>query len=117
MTPEGYVVKSCLDYLAVRGIYAWRSNTGVARPERRDGSRGFVRFGHVGSADILGVMPGGRFLGIECKAPRGNLSRHQLEFGQRVRADGGIYMVVRSVDDLIEQLQELENLAAPEGRV
>ena len=117
MTPEGYVVSACLDYLAVRGIHAWRNNSGVSRPERRDGSRGFVRFGHVGSADIIGVLPGGRFLGIECKAPRGNLSRHQLEFGQRVRADGGIYMVVRSVDDLIEQLQELENLAAPEGRV
>lgn len=117
MTPEGYVVSACLDYLAVRGIHAWRNNSGVSRPERRDGSRGFVRYGHVGSADILGVLPGGRFLAIECKSPRGNLSRHQLDFGRRVRADGGIYLVVRSVDDLIEQLNQIEQIAAPEGRV
>ena len=117
MTPEGAVVSACLDYLAVRGIHAWRNNSGVSRPERRDGSRGFVRFGHVGSADILGVMPGGKFLAVECKAPRGNLSRHQIEFLDRVRQEGGVAIVARSVDDLIEQLQELENLAAPEGRV
>lgn len=71
MTPEGAVVRSCLDYLAVRGIMAWRNNSGATHTERKDGSRGFVRFGRVGSADILGVLPGGRFLAVECKAPRG----------------------------------------------
>lgn len=54
---ETRLVTACLNLLHLRGIYAWRNNTGVARPQRKDGSRGFVRFGKKGSADILGVMP------------------------------------------------------------
>lgn len=66
---EGDIVKACLSYLQAIGVMAWRSNTGAT--ERTDviGRKRFVRFGTKGSPDIMGIMGGGRFLGIECKMP------------------------------------------------
>jgi len=106
MTPEGAVVKSCLDYLAIRNIFAWRNNSGAVKPKRADGSAGFLRFGYVGSADILGILPGGRFLAVECKAGRGKLSDAQRVFLDRIRFEGGLAIVAYSLDDLIAGLKE-----------
>lgn len=101
---ESDVVAAILDYLAVRGIFAWRNQTGAMRTG--DGKR-FVRFGAVGSPDIIGVLPGGRFLGIECKTPRGRLSPHQDLFLARLLDDGALAFVARSVDDVIKQLGDI----------
>ena len=70
MTPESHVLTGCLKYLETRGIYHWRNSTGAVRiaPGR------FMRFGKVGSSDILGILPGGRLLCVECKAPDWRLS-------------------------------------------
>jgi len=99
MTPEGLVVAACLEYLRLRGILAWRNNSGAATIGEGSGRR-FVRFGLVGSADIIGVMPGGRFLAVECKAARGRLSEAQGEFLRRVQDAGGVACVVHGVDEL-----------------
>ena len=96
---EAQVVRACLDYLKLRRIFAFRNNTGAYKVEER-----FVRFGSKGSADILGILPGGRFLAIECKSLNGRLSPAQGEWGERVRAAGGVYLCVRSVGELIEAL-------------
>jgi hypothetical protein len=45
-------------------------------------------------------MPGGRFLGVECKGARGRLSPEQKAFGEAVAERGGVYVVARSVADL-----------------
>jgi hypothetical protein len=77
VTPESQVLEGCLHYLQVRNIYHWRNSTGAVRiaPGR------FMRFGKVGSSDILGVLPGGRLLCVECKAPDGGrLSPEQKQF-------------------------------------
>jgi len=103
--PENAIVKSCLDYLSVMQIFAWRNNTGVARPKRADGSFGFVKFGYVGSSDIF-ALHDGRFIAIECKAEKGRLSQDQISFLDRVRFEGGIAIVARSVDDLAKGLKE-----------
>jgi hypothetical protein len=55
-TPEGAVLAGCLRYLEIRGIYHWRNSTGAVRI----GPGRFMRFGKVGSSDILGVLPGGK---------------------------------------------------------
>ena len=104
--PETKLVAACLRLLQLRGIYAWRNNTGVARPQRKDGSRGFVRFGKKGSADILGVLPGGRFIAVECKVGRNSTTPDQDDFLGRVRAAGGLAVVVRdTVDELDEAIR------------
>jgi hypothetical protein len=101
-TPEGAVVRAVTDYLDIRQILYIRNNTGVARPERKDGSRGFVRFGSVGSADIVCCLPGGRFCAIECKAGRGKLTPAQVEFQRNVIRQGGLHIVAYRVEDVIE---------------
>jgi hypothetical protein len=66
-----------------------------------------MRFGKVGSSDILGILPGGRFLCIECKAPdRGRLSPEQKQFLADARELGALALVVRGWQELDEALRE-----------
>lgn len=97
---EGQIVKSCLDYLRLAGFLAWRSNTGAAVYTNAAGRRRLVRYGEPGVSDILGVLPGGRVLAVECKADGGRLSDAQEAFLGRVRQAGGLALVVRSVTEL-----------------
>jgi hypothetical protein len=101
--PESQVLEGCLHYLQVRGIFHWRNNTGAVQV--RPGQ--FMRFGKVGSSDILGVLPGGRFLAVECKAPDGGrLSPEQKQFLADVRELGALALVVKGWWELDEALRE-----------
>jgi hypothetical protein len=102
--PESDVVAAILAYLAtVRGVIAWRQNTGavaVAATERT--RRRFIRFGVKGLPDILGFRaPDARTIGIEVKRPTEQRVRREQElFLARLAAAGGIALVARSVDDV-----------------
>ena len=61
---ENVVCASCMRVLSLRGIPAFRINSGACRVGKR-----FIRFGAPGLPDIIGVLPDGRFLGVETKAP------------------------------------------------
>ena len=101
---EGAIVSACLEWLAIRRIYAWRNNSGALR----DPGGRLVKFGHPGSADILGVLPGsGRILCIECKTPEGRQSKPQKLFQKMIEQSGGVYILARSVDDLQRHLAGL----------
>ena len=103
MTPEGSVVRAVLDYLAIRGIVAWRNNTtGVYDPTRKAFR---TNAGRNGISDIIGCLPGGRFLAIECKAGRGKLSAAQVEFQKDIIRQGGLHIVAYRVEDVIEVLE------------
>jgi hypothetical protein len=101
-TPESVVLAGCLRYLEKAGIYHWRNSTGAVRiaPGR------FIRFGKVGSSDIEGILPGGRFLAVEVKAPGGRLSPEQRQFLAEVQALGGLAVTVRGWRELAEALRE-----------
>lgn len=107
-TTETSLVGACIQWLLLHGCYVWRNNTGTAMVTRKDGNRYPVRFGHTGSADIVGVMPGGRFIGVECKrplGPRGGSSGRmqtpeQTQFEREIKRMGGVYILARSIDDL-----------------
>lgn len=110
---ETTLVKACLAYLALAKVPAWRNNSGATAYQNAAGRKRLVRFGHVGSSDILGVLPllrsdgnerRGVFLAVECKKPGGKLTPAQAQFLDAVRAAGGLALVVRSVDDLIAAL-------------
>lgn len=61
-----------------------------------------MRFGFKGSADILGILPDGRFLAVECKREKGGvLSKEQIEFRDRIKENKGVYILVHSVEELI----------------
>lgn len=57
-----------------------------------------------GIADILAVYKG-LFLAFEVKSKSGRLSGHQKLFKKNVEVAGGIFTVVRCVDDVIEALE------------
>ena len=95
-TPESQVLEDCLRYLQVRGIYHWRNNVGAVRL----GPGRFMRFGLKGSSDILGILPNGRFLAVECKAQSGRLSGEQGEFLEAVEKLGGLAVVCRGWEEL-----------------
>ena len=101
-TPESHVLAACLRYLQARGIYHWRNNTGAVQitPGR------FMRFGKVGSSDILGILPGGRLLCVECKAPEGRLSAEQKQFLADAGGLGALAMCVRGWRELDEALRK-----------
>jgi hypothetical protein len=102
LTPEGQVLASCLRYLKIRGIYHWRNSVGSVQV--RPGQ--WYRFGKVGSSDILGVLPGGKILAVEIKAPDGRLSPEQREFLETVRGLGGLAIIARSWTDVDQELRE-----------
>jgi hypothetical protein len=100
---ESDVVRACLNYLTVRGIFAWRQNTGGAAFQHKDKTY-HVRFGFPGMSDILGVLPGGTILACECKKPGARTSKkralQQAAFREQVTKSGGLALVAHTVDDL-----------------
>jgi hypothetical protein len=95
-TPEGRIKAACLRYLERRGITAWNNPSGAV--EVRPGQ--WLHFGRKGSADILGCLPGDRFLAVETKAERGWLAPEQRQFLETIRGLGGLTVVVRSFREL-----------------
>jgi hypothetical protein len=92
---EAPVVHDCLKWLHDHGVFCWRNNTGTAWIGTQP-----VVFGYPGSGDIIGLTPRGQFFVVECKSPTGTQSPKQKEFEAKVRANSGIYILVRSVEEL-----------------
>lgn len=57
-----------------------------------------------GSADLIGLAPGGRFLAVEVKTARGRTSPEQDKFLLAVNRAGGIGFVARSAEQAVELL-------------
>lgn len=86
-----------LAQLQQRGVFCWRANTGTART-----AHGFVRFNIPGCSDIVGVLPPtGRMLCVEVKSDRGRQTPEQKLFEQRVSDAGGLYVLARTLDDVL----------------
>ena len=100
---EADIQRTILDYLALRGIFHYRNNSGAMVSEYK-GRKRFMRFGAAGSPDIVCVI-GGRYVGIEVKRPGGKQSDDQKEFQARLEAAGGRYLVVHSVEQIHELLK------------
>lgn len=80
---------------AVPGLCLWRNNIGLAE------IRGYrVRFGvgGPGGADLIGIYKG-RFVSVEIKTATNKQTAEQLTFQQLVERLGGIYVILRSVDE------------------
>lgn len=58
-----------------------------------------ARLFHKGLSD-LAVFKDGQTVYIEVKTPRGQLSEYQEEFKSDIEAHGGLYVLIRSVDDI-----------------
>jgi hypothetical protein len=100
---ESTILKACLHWLQANGVYAWRNNTG-ALP---DGAGRFIRYGHIGSPDIIGWTKSGRWFGVECKVRGNEQSPAQVAFQQAAEEDDALYILVYGVIDLENYRKEL----------
>lgn len=98
---ETAIVGSCLCLLSMLGIYAWRNNTGALRNKKDR----LVRYGKPGSSDIIGILPDGRFLAVECKTNKGKLSPGQKLFLEEIRNNNGVAIIAHSSDELMDQIK------------
>jgi len=99
-TGETKIVADTLRVLQLHGVFCWRNNSGVARIDGR-----WVRFGAPGSPDIIGVLPGGRFLGVEVKTLVGKESDRQREFRERIESSGGVALVVHNTGEMLAKIK------------
>lgn len=81
------------DYLELKGIFHWKNFGGPLAKK--------------GVADILGILPGGRFLAIEVKTAKGQLSLEQGLFLMDITKNNGVAFVAHSLDEVIEKLKEV----------
>lgn len=59
----------------------------------------------VGSSDLIGVTPSGRFLAVEVKTLTGRVRPEQQKFIDAVNRIGGIGIIARSVDDALKAIK------------
>jgi hypothetical protein len=96
------LVDDLLLALSATGVCrVWRQPTGAAFRDDR-----LVRYGTVGSADISGVIRGGTRLEVEVKTGRGVQSKNQLAFEKMITAMGGLYIVARDVETVVNRVKE-----------
>lgn len=60
----------------------------------------------AGWPDITGLLPDGRFVGVEVKAPTGRQSLVQQLMEEEIRKRSGIHVLARSVEDVATSLTE-----------
>lgn len=89
-TPETTLKRAAVQLLKTYGIKTWAYPGGV--------------MGQRGMPDRIGLTKEGRFLGIEFKANNRPLSEWQEKIKREIEKAGGLYIVCRRLEDLIEGL-------------
>lgn len=80
----------------------WMNPTGAAYRNGR-----LIRYGLKGSADITGIMPWGQRVEIEVKTGKATQKENQENFESMIKKHGGIYLVGRSVESVLNSLKIL----------
>ena len=107
---ESDIQKAILDYLRLKKIFCFRSNCG-AMPGEYKGKPWFVRFGMPGVSDIIGILTLnnlGVILCVEVKSLKGKQSDAQKEFQEKIQSAGGLYILAKSIDDVVYGIQEFK---------
>lgn len=96
------LTKAIIKYLNLNGFFVWRNNTTGVWDEKKSVFR--KNAGINGVSDILGIQnKTGRFIAIEVKHGNDNLSTEQEQFLSDIRRKGGIAIVARKIDDVINE--------------
>ena len=92
--------RAILAWLKDNGIFAWRTNSGVDRSQGR-----FIRYGTPGAGDITAVIRGVH-VEIEVKDIKKSAKQNenQVKHQKELEQAGGVYILARSLDDVIERL-------------
>jgi len=94
---EKFLQNQLIDHLnrETDGLFWQNDSIGIKGRKRQN------QYRPNGVPDILGILDG-QAIGIEVKAPKGKMLQSQLDFSSRMKQAGGLYFVVRSMQDLTE---------------
>jgi len=116
MNPETKIQNLILMKLSEAGCLVFRNETGagwVGKMLHREAGQvtlanaSMVKFGlMVGSADIIGISPTGKFLAVEIKTSKGRATKEQLRFIEAVNKAGGIAGIARSVEEALNLIRD-----------
>ena len=104
--PEALTQDLICDYLTAKRVWWMRMNTGATLAEHKGKTR-VIRYGRKGCADLLVIdredeqLPLMRVIWIETKH-RTKQSEHQKMFQEEVESEGHVYIVARSLEDVLE---------------
>lgn len=79
------------------GVDCWRQNNTAVFDKKAGAYRAFQ--GRKGVADVIGILPNGRWFAAEIKAGSDRLSDDQRDFLEMIASRGGFAVVVRDVVD------------------
>lgn len=91
LTPETRLKRAVTQLLKIHGIRTWAYPAGV--------------MGQRGMPDRIGICKDGRFLGIEFKANNRPLSEYQEKIRQEIEDAGGVFIICRCIEDIIDGLE------------
>ena len=94
--PEAKVQKAIIAWLLEHKVVLAVTDAGALARVGLGISCGIPR----GWPDITGCVRGGRFIGVECKAPGGKQSKDQQAVERAIRGNGGHYCLAQSVEDV-----------------
>ena len=112
---EAQIQRQILDWLAAKGILAFRMQSGATISSYK-GKQRLVRYGVPGMGDIV-AFPKSKVPGagswpyvpapvwIEVKASKGKQSELQASFQKQVEGHGHTYLLARSLEDVQEALR------------
>jgi hypothetical protein len=106
--PEAKIQKQIAAYLIGKGVVLAITDAGVLARMGAGMNCGIP----AGWPDITGCMPGGRFIGVECKAATGKQDRLQVLAQMKIEGNGGLYILAHSLEELVEELAK-ENVLNP----
>lgn len=115
--PEKNVLSACMAWLRQYGMRPIRNNTGrftKTYENKKTGSKidHHIVCGLEGSGDIVCCARTGVWLEIEAKSTTGKQRSEQLERQRHVEMLGGLYILARSLDDLIAHQNEILGMRA-----
>lgn len=102
---EKDVEKSICDWLRIKGFFFWKQpSSGYFDTTRRTFRKHTSPYVRCGVPDII-VVKEGKFIGLEVKSATGRQSTAQEDFERDLRIAGGVYFLVRSIEDVENALR------------
>lgn len=114
------LTKSIIAFFKYKGIMAWRQSSDgryikgkeytdwMGRKKEEKGQYIPRAHGAKGSADVTATLPPlGKRLEVEVKFGKDRQSPDQKRFQDQIEAMGGIYIIVRTWDEFIQQFNKL----------
>lgn len=89
---------------ALPNVRVWPRVVGVGRALK---TNNVIRYGLMGESDIDGIIaPLGKRLSIEVKTGKAIRTPQQKRFAEMIIKFGGLYVLARSMDDVIEAFKQ-----------